>query len=478
MKAQKYLLAVLLLAMTLLLNGCGAKDMTGMPYSEIVAYMAENPDKTVTYSVTVGEGDAAMTIRNTDTTADIDHDTQVGDMIAQQEYLQHLTHIGYTGSDPKVVLALREQFPNAKISYAFSFLGQTITDDSTVLDFSALTAQELEEAAVYLQLPANLQSVVLSKDRQPSPLSIDEAAQLQAARPEVHLEYTTELFGQLISTDMASVEYFKTPIYDSGLESFRTLIPMMYNLTYLKLDWCETSDEATAQLREDFRDKCKVVWRVFIGQNNLLTDSLKLWATWSLTDAVVEPLKYCTELKYLDMGHNKFTNLDFMANMTELEMAIVAVGEVKDIAGIANCKKLEFLELFTSNLDDEDMQHLAGLTNMKYLNVSNLPKVTNLSFTDDMTQLRRLWCVMSPIGKEEAARVQALHPDCEVLVYAYGDPTDHGWRYVQGTNDKVKSPEYELVTKRFGYETWDFSQYPKGYLTEEITYESLGLTPT
>ena len=469
-----YITLTLLLCLTLLC-GCGAKDMTGAPYSEIEAYMAENPDKAVTYTVTLGDG---VKVTNTDTAVALTDDAQADSMTAQAEYLQHVTDIAYQGSSPDAVFALRKAFPNAKVSFAVDFLGQTITDDTTVLDFTDLTAKDLDTAAVYLQLPEALQTVTLNEDGHPSPLTLEQAAQLQAARPEVHLNYTVELFGQLISTDMESVEYFKAPIYDSGLSELRTLIPMMYNLTYLKLDWCETSDEAMAQLREDFKDKCKVVWRVFIGQNNLLTDSLKLWATWSLTNETVKPLIYCTELKYLDMGHNKFTNLDFMVNMTELEMAIVAVGEVNDISGIANCTTLEFLELFTSDLDDEDMQHLAGLTNMKYLNVSNLTKVTNLSFTDNMTQLRRLWCVMSPIGKEEAERVQSLHPDCEVLVYAYGDPTDHGWRYVEGTGDTVRSPEYELVTKRFGYETWDFSQYPKGYLTEEITYESLGLTPT
>ena len=469
-----YITLTLLLCLSILC-GCGAKDMTGKPYSEIEAYMAENPDKTVTYTVTLGDG---LKVTNSDTAVVLTTDAQADSMMTQAEYLQQVTDIQYEGTTPDMVLALREAFPNATVDFRFDFLGQTITNDTAVLDFTALTAKDLDTAAAYIRLPEAAESVVLSKNGQPSTLTLEQAAQLQAARPEVHLEYTLELFGQMISTDMERVEYFKAPIGDEGLEQFRTLIPMMYNLTYLKLDWCETSDEATAQLRADFAHKCKVVWRVFIGQNNLLTDSLKLWATWSLTNETVQPLIYCTELKYLDMGHNKFTNLDFMVNMTELEMAIVAVGEVNDIAGIANCTKLEFLELFTSDLDDEDMQHLAGLTNMKYLNVSNLPKVTNLSFTDNMTQLRRLWCVMSPIGKAEAERVQSLHPDCEVLVYAYGDPTDHGWRYVQGTNDTVRSPEYELVTKRFGYENWDFSQYPKGYLTEEITYESLGLTPT
>ena len=49
---RSYKAAVLGVAAAMcLLCGCGAKDMTGAPYSEIEAYMAANPDKAVTYTV-------------------------------------------------------------------------------------------------------------------------------------------------------------------------------------------------------------------------------------------------------------------------------------------------------------------------------------------------------------------------------------------------------------------------------------------
>ena len=121
---------------------------------------------------------------------------------------------------------------------------------------------------------------------------------------------------------------------------------------------------------------------------------------------------------------------------------------------------MEFLEIFTNiSLTDEDMVHLSGLTNMKYLNVSNLPKLRSLAFTDNMPDLRWLWCTMSYIPKDEVNRVKELHPDCTVnYIYFTGDPTDYGWRYTHIPKDgtPTKSAVYALVCARMGYATWDF----------------------
>ena len=88
-------------------------------------------------------------------------------------------------------------------------------------------------------------------------------------------------------------------------------MPLMKHLTYLKLDTCEIDNELLYEFRKEVQDQCKVVWRVFFGQNNALTDTYKIWATWNVDTKEVAVLKYCNEVKYLDLGHNSFMNLDF-----------------------------------------------------------------------------------------------------------------------------------------------------------------------
>ena len=55
-----------------------------------------------------------------------------------------------------------------------------------------------------------------------------------------------------------------------------------------------------------------------------------------------------------------------------------------------------------------------------------------------------------------------------------GDPTDYGWRK---NPDGSLTPRYALLREQIGYARDDVSQWPKGELKEEVTYESTGIIP-
>lgn len=479
---------------TLLIAGLGAvliaaalflsffKDMTGMPYSEIEAYQTAHPHKVITYTVTIDGGTESLKLTNRDETVTLTAVEQADSMTAQAEYLQHLTSISFGALTPDAtrLTALQAAFPNTEVHFAqVAFLGNTYAADLTELDLYHIEDRDVAEAAFGIAALPKLETVHLNAPDSVSTVSLEHAAALQEANPDIFFQYTVELFGQLVSTDMETVEYFQVNIGNEGLETFRTLMPLMKHLTYLKLDTCEIDNEVMAAFREEVKEQCKVVWRVFFGQNNALTDTYKIWATWNIDTKEVDVLRYCNEVKYLDLGHNSFMNLDFLEGMPDLEMAILAIGNLQDISGIVNCTKLEFLEIFSNRaLTNEDMQHLSALTNMKYLNVSNTILMTDMSFTDSMPNLRRFWNTLNRCSAEEVERVKALHPDCEFFFIWDGDPTDYGWRYTKESGYTEMTPEYALVRARFGYDAWDFSRDEKGYLREEITYESLGLTPS
>lgn len=456
------------------------KDMTGMPYEEITAYAEAHPRREITYTVVIEGGAEPLQLNESTQLVTLTAAAQIDSLIAQAEYLQSVTavELDFTPTEQQL-FALLPVFPKAELLYdSFTLDGVSYPANTTELDLSEYCA-DMDKTVELLQTMTKVKTVELMAADGSCVLALEDVLRLQEACPDVLFNYSFKLFGQTVSTDMESLIYEKVKIGDAGLDEIRRIMPIMKNLTFIRLDTCSTSDEATAQLREELKEQCKVTWRVFFGQNNCLTDTYKIWATWNLNEDEVEVLKYCTEVKYIDLGHNDIRNVDFMAYMPDVEMAIIALGNIHDISGIVNCTKIEYLEIFSNNLDDEDMQLLSGLTNIKYLNISNLPDIRDLSFTDNMKDLRKLWCVMSYVSKDEIQRVKDLHPDCEVVYRYYsGDPTDYGWRYVPGTEEKELSPEYALVRARFGYDTWDLSQGSRGYLREEITYESLGLEPS
>ena len=52
----------------------------------------------------------------------------------------------------------------------------------------------------------------------------------------------------------------------------------------------------------------------------------------AVTDAEAQVLKYCTKVKYLDLGHNEvLTDISFAAYMPELEVAIFAINDIDDM---------------------------------------------------------------------------------------------------------------------------------------------------
>ena len=482
---KKKILPLLCIAILLMLVGLFLfffKNMTGLPYEEIEAYQNANPNKIVYYTVTVEGGEQPMKVSSRQDAVVLTHCAQAESLTAQADYLQHLQTISFDTLTPTAaqLVPLQRAFPQADIQFAqVSFLGETYAADSTELDLFNITPEDVTEAALGIAALPKLETVHLNSPDSISTVSLDTAAALQKDNPHVFFDYTLELFGQTVSTDMETVEYFQVSIGNEGLETFRKLLPLMPKLTYLKLDTCGIDNELMAQFREEVKDQCKVVWRVFFGQNDALTDTYKIWATWNIDTKEVAVLQYCNEVKYLDLGHNSFMNLDFLKGMPDLEMAILAIGNLQDISGIETCTKLEFLEIFSNrSLTDEDMQHLSALTNMKYLNISNTILMRDMSFTDHMPKLRKLWNTINRCSYAEVERVKALHPDCEFFFIYDGDPTDYGWRYTPESGYTEMTPEYALVRARFGYDQWDFSRGEKGYLREEITYESLGLTPS
>ncbi|MBP3654832.1 MAG: hypothetical protein J6J04_05340 [Oscillospiraceae bacterium] len=457
----------------LLLSGCTV-DMTGAPYSEIEAYMAEHPNKDITYSVTIEGGSEPMVLSNTDAQALLTNLAQTDSLISQAEYLQNLTVISMEGLTPDAatVHAMTAAFPDAEIVCdQISFLGRNFSYDTTTIDLSDLTTEQVNEAIEGMQALPLLETVELCKGEALSTVSLDDASALCTACPDLIYNYRIKLFGQELSTDMEKVEYFRASIKDEGLEQFRQLIPLMHDLTYLKLDWCGTTDEAMAQLRDDFADRVKVVWRIFFHEYNCLTDTLKIWANWTVNDMNNSALKYCTDVKYLDLGHTMITHCEWAQYMPDLEVVIMGDCNLASIEPLRSCKKITFLEIFSSKVTD--LSPLEDLTELKYLNISNLKidDITPLYGLDNMIKVNSL---MNHIPEEQVEEYKRLQPQVDGTFLSYGDPTMYGWRY--DLNGHIL-PRYALLRQQFGYSAVDYSRYPTGYVTEEITYESTGITP-
>ena len=111
---------------------------------------------------------------------------------------------------------------------------------------------------------------------------------------------------------------------------------------------------------------------------------------------------------------------------------------------------------------------------LKYLNISNL-KIDDITPLYELDNMIKINATMNTrIPQEQIDKYRELQPQCVATFLTDGNPTGYDWRY---DNWGHILPRYALLREQFGYTPVDYSRYPTGYVTEEITYESTGITP-
>ncbi|MCR5566335.1 MAG: phosphodiester glycosidase family protein [Clostridiales bacterium] len=160
-------------------------------------------------------------------------------------------------------------------------------------------------------------------------------------------------------------------------------------------------------------------------------------------------LKYCWNLLALDVGHNYVTSLDFLYDLPNLRVLILACNAVTDITPIASLKDLEYLEIFNNTITD--ISPLAELPHLMDLNIC-FNKIKDLSPLKNITTLQRLWMYscqkLNTVPKGEAVNeiMEAL-PNTKIDTTHYS--TLGEWRFTDGKQTK-RHPHYDVIVRNFG----------------------------
>lgn len=424
-------------------------DLTGSDcYSTILDYMEKHPGIDVTYAVDFGGG----VIGNSATQATLEAGTYEFELLLENlQYLPNLEVLSLPGITlhTEQMDALVEAYPELSFDYAVTILGQTYSQDITELDLTGLTSDQVTDVAPRLGLLTHLTDVELSSD-----LRIEDVATLQDAAPRITFHYSFTLFGKTISTADETVEFKNQSIGNEGEAEIRRVLPILDNCTRFVLDNCGIDSEVLAGIREDFRDGPKVVWRVYFGVDgryNALTDTDTIRAVYNVTDSTCGPMKYCEDVKYMDIGHNEtLTDLSFVSYMPNIEVLIASGSAVKTLEGFENCKKLTWLELaYCYKL--ESVEPLAECESLTYLNIC-YSKVTDYMPLETLP-LKRFMCLSPKASTEQQNLFVEIHPkpDCITVFYGYSNPYGYGWRY--DDNGKTFNEYYKTVVREaFNYD--------------------------
>lgn len=402
-----------------------AVDLTGSTcYDEIKAYMAAHPEVSVTYKVYAAnqelDPDASELVLEADS---FDYDQLMSELANLPK--MNSIKLPATNLTLEQIQGITVKYPQIQVSYTVMLLGKEYGPDVTELNLSEMAPEDMDTAVAVLEMLPNVTKIELSNEVGVSALSIEDAKNLMETKPEIQFHYSFDFYGTQLSTDTERVELEYVQIGNEGEQNIRNALDLMPNCTYFKLEDCGIDSEVMASIRDDYPD-VKVVWRIYCGKFTMCTDETMVRMTFHLDDTNCYELMYCTDVTYMDIGHNStLTDVSFVKYMPNLECVIVSGSPLTDISAFADHDKLTWMELcFCGQL--VDISPLESCDNIKYLNVS-FTKVSDLSPVEKLP-LERLNSMGNKVSVADARAYEQNHPDC-LTRFEGKQPYGYGWRY-------------------------------------------------
>ena len=435
-------------------------------YREIYDWAGSHPEVEVVYTVPLAHGKSA---KSTDRDLDLSW-MRSADLAAVVDALRYLPNVQRVllpdvgGEQLKVadLEALQNALQDAEFLFSVVIGGKTFDSRAASLDLHDVRGHDLEEMSVVLACMKNLQEVEFGSESDGA-IDWNELATLKVRCPNVHFRYSFTLYGKPVTLDTERMDFRGIPVYDNGDALYKALY-CMNNCSYVDMDGTGVSDESMARLQE-YCPQTRIVWRIWFGENySVRTDAERILASKPTVGGMIydaSMLRYCTDMKYLDLGHNdELADLSFVSSMPKLEVLIIAMTAITDISPLRNCPKLEYLELNSTAVSD--LSPLSESTALRHLNIAGCPKIKDISPLYNLTGLERLWIGRdTPVPAEQVQRMRAAAPGCNINTTAE-DPHGEAWRFTRYDPEEPKYywvPRYELLREQMGYNYQEYSFY-------------------
>lgn len=419
-------------------------------YGMLELYKAQKPDCEVLYTVSLGKKSFAPdTVELVLENGDYDYDTMLENLIFLPEV--SAIQLKMPQLTAEQIDGLKAAYEKITVTCTVELMGREYGTETTALDLSAITPEEVQTVAEKLVWLPNLTEIELMNAEGVSQLTKQDVKLLMAAAPQATVHYVFDFYGDTLTTADEQVHVKLKKIGDEGADEIRAALDLLPNCKRFVLEYCQVSNEMMAKIRDEYRDRTKVVWRVQFGRGSALTDAQVIRAVYDLVDDNCEDLIYCEDVRFMDIGHNEFLDgVPFVAGMPKLEGIIVSGAPIKSLEPFANCKNLKFLEIaFCEYI--EDLSPLAGCENLEMLNISNTHAL-DLSPLDELP-LTHFCARLNPSGKsriptEEQERFIEKHPDCWTS-FSGAQPYGVGWRYDE--DELTPLPYYAMLREVFRY---------------------------
>lgn len=323
--------------------------------------------------------------------------------------------------------------------------GKSIEENTKTLDLSDVVIDDKIEK--YIKLFPLVKKIDFGDNK----FELDNQFQLMEKYPNISFKWLVDFAGNRVYADQAEIVLDESFVDD--IDKFKKTIKIFKKMKYLQMGVSNLSNDALAQLREEYKDEFKLAWTIPMGKWFIHTDDVAfsvLIVTYNyrrMTSEDIQVLKYCNELQALDLGHQNITDISVIGELKDLRILILADNQISDITPLKNLKHLHYLELFINPL--HDYSPLVELKELVDLNIC-YNYVNDSSFITKLPKLERLWAVGSGIYGENLQKLLEQRPE---LRYDFRGPgsTENGWR---------SHPRYFSMIDMY---------YKRDYISEEFT---------
>ena len=392
-------------------------------YPALMEYQTRHPECAVLYTVTLGGTDYSQ-----DSDKLVIRDPVPSELEAGLPFLPRVTEVRLEGVLPgiDVLESLREHFPGIRFLWTVTLGNREYPSSTSQLDLAG-NALRFGELTQTLDLLPELRSLNVMD----CGLSDAELKIIAARYPKCFVLCQMEVAGLSFPTDSTMIDISNRTV--KSREEIEALLPFFPKLERVIMCRCGLDDETMDSLNKAY-DNIRFVWSVKIKDVYVRTDAtyfypFKFYKTMSVDTEDLYPLRYCTDMVCIDIGHmGAVTNCEWAAFMPELKYLILGETGISDLSPLSNCKKLAFLEIFT--IPCTDYSPLIGCTGLEDLNLGRTyGDPTPLT---KMTWLKNVWWANVhgtrglPCSNAKAVLEEAL-PNTN-LRFDLAHPTASGWR--------------------------------------------------
>ena len=292
---------------------------------------------------------------------------------------------------------------------------------------------------------------------------------LGTRQPPCEVLCRTKVCGVTLDSATQVLSLSGKTVSAAQLASLREAIPFFPGLQKVEMCDCGLDNGQMEKLNREFPD-VRFVWTIRFLKYKVRTDA-QVFSTLVGYNAkhtgtakdFTDLLRYCTDLRALDLGHHQIERLDGIQNCKKLQILILGDNKITNVAPLVALKDLNYLEIFFNHI--ETVEPLSHLANMEQLNICFNYSTQDAETLVECKKLNMLYASQCGLSKQTVKTLKTELPEGCVLDTTTDNAVRTGWR--QNEKSYAIRKAFRNWKHVESFEDWQHVTYRQGAKIEE-----------